>query len=162
MTPSRARSILGPLAGPMLALCLAPALALAQVGPVGPIGPVGPTGTGAQGAGTGRTSPSAGAAPAASAKPVAPSTTTATHTEGNRLEVTGNTATRTGCGPDGAPVASVNSIQVDRESLQGRTVIVQGRNSSDVDVRPCPQAGPGGESAPAVAPGTQVNSIRVR
>lgn len=157
MTQSSARFSFRLSALPVAVMCLAPVLAQAQIGPVGPIGPVGATGTDAPGSGRERAAPATPAAPAAAstrAAPVKPVTG-----QGNRIEVTGNTATHTGCGPGGA---SVNSIQVDRQSLEGQTVIVQGRNSSDVDVRPCPAAGHGSEAAPAVSPGTQVNSIRVR
>jgi hypothetical protein len=73
--------------------------------------------------------------------------------------VTGNTATGVRCSGDGA--ASVNSVDVSGARLDGRTVIVQGRNASDVDsTRDCPN--PAGSSADRpVAPG-QTNSIRIR
>lgn len=163
MTQSSARFSFRLSALPVAVMCLAPVLAQAQIGPVGPIGPVGATGTDAPGGGRERAAPATPAAPAAAstrAAPVQPVQPVKPVTgQRNRIEVTGNTATHTGCGPGGA---SVNSIQVDRQSLEGQTVIVQGRNSSDVDVRPCPAAGHGSEAAPAVSPGTQVNSIRVR
>ena len=157
MTQSSARFSFRLSVVPVAVMWLAPVLAQAQIGPVGPIGPVGATGTNAQGGSRERAAPAtppAAAAPSTGAAPVRPVTG-----QGNRIEVTGNTATHTGCGPGGA---SVNSIQVDRQSLEGQTVIVQGRNSSDVDVRPCPAAGNGSEAAPAAGAGKQVNSIRVR
>jgi len=115
-------------------------------GPLGPSGHVGPAGT--------------KAAPATASAPVrpAPSATRATPArpvrEGNHIEASGNQARGVRCGQGGA---SVNSVDVQGAQLNGRTVIVQGRNASDVDTRDCPPP-PAGTAAPA----TQINSIRIR
>lgn len=139
--------------------CAAPADAQA-VGPVdaagvnGTPGPTGPIGVDA-----GRNHRSRHQAPAAppAAQPAARADagSGSSHT-GNRIEVTGNAASGTaGCSPDGT--ASVNSIDVTGARLEGKTVIVQGRNTNDVKTpRDCPGARPHG-------PGSgQTNSIRIR
>ena len=139
--------------------CVAPADAEA-VGPVGAVGaagtpgPTGPIGADAgrvQGSQPPRLASTRAAEPAARAAPGSGSSRT-----GNRIEVTGNTASGTvGCSPDGA--ASVNSVDVRGARLEGETVIVQGRNSNDVKTpRDCP-------GARTQAPGNgQTNSIRIR
>lgn len=129
--------------------------------PIGPVGPIGPTGITAAPA---RTEPPAapragraGPAPQRPATPAAPRTGDAR--VGNRIEVTGNTATGVRCSGDGA--ASVNSVDVSGARLEGRTVIVQGRNASDVDsARDCPQR-PGPPAQSIAAPG-QTNGVRIR
>lgn len=131
--------------------------------PIGPVGPIGPTGITAPPA-PARTEPPAapragraGPAPQRPATPAAPQTDEAR--VGNRIEVTGNTATGVRCSSDGA--ASVNSVDVSGARLEGRTVIVQGRNASDVDsARDCPQR-PGPPAQGRAAPG-QTNSVRIR
>ncbi|AVP57196.1 hypothetical protein [Pulveribacter suum] len=119
----------------LAAACLAsPALADAP-GPRGPIGPQGHIG------------PPGG-------KPVAPAPAAAASRQarGNHIEASGNQASGVVCGPGGA---NVNSVDVQGARLDGRTVIVQGRNTHGVDTRDCPAPVDG--HAPA-----QVNSIRVR
>ncbi len=139
--------------------CVAPADAHAigpsgAVGAAGTPGPIGPIGADAvrnersqpqSRASTPATEPAARAAPGKGSS----------HT-GNRIEVTGNTASGTvGCSPDGT--ASVNSVDVRGARLEGKTVIVQGRNTNDVKTpRDCPGARP-------QEPGNgQTNSIRIR
>ncbi|MCS4509695.1 hypothetical protein [Xylophilus ampelinus] len=59
----------------------------------------------------------------------------------NRIEVTGNRATnvQVHCA-DGriaaAPTANVNSVDIDGKALEGRTIVVTGRNSQDVRLSP--------------------------
>ena len=83
---------------------------------------------------------------------------------GNRIEVSGNTASGTRCADDGT--ASVNSVDVAGARLQGRTVIVQGRNANNVRTTDCPErAGqtPQNQGAAGRPPGnTNTNSIRIR
>ncbi|MDA7419092.1 hypothetical protein PGB34_22195 [Xenophilus arseniciresistens] len=90
------------------------------VGPTGPVGPVGAAG------GTSTT------------------TTTVIDNPGsgtNRIEVTGNTARNivVQCAHNGQAPAqaapNVNSVNVDGRALQGRTVIITGRNTQDIDAR---------------------------
>ncbi|MFE8646067.1 hypothetical protein ACFX58_13370 [Sphingomonas sp. NCPPB 2930] len=79
----------------------------------------------------------------------------------NRIEVTGNRATNVQayCA-DGrtasAPGTNVNSVNIDGRSLQGKTVIVTGRNSQDVrtSTQDC--------DAPAVRGGGNVNGVNIR
>lgn len=124
-------------------------LALAPVahaiGPTGPIGPQGPIG-----APGGKGTPSSEPVRAA-AQRTPPGTTG----QGNRIEVTGNTASSVRC-PEGSS-ASVNSVHVNGENLKGRTVIVQGRNAQDVHVD-CAQDG----AAPNGKPSSSVNSVNIR
>lgn len=115
------------------------------VGPTGQLGPKGPIGA-----------PGSRTAPAAeSARAEAQQTPPGTNGQGNRIEVTGNTATNVRC-PEGGS-ASVNSVNVNGESLKGRTVIVQGRNAKDVHVD-CANdsANPDGK------PSTSVNGVNIR
>lgn len=122
-----------------------PALAADGPGPRGPVGPKGRVGP-----------PGSKVVPAASAAAVAPSAAATRPPQGNRIEASGNQATGIGCSAGGA---SVNSVDVRGARLQGRTVIVQGRNTHDVDTRDCPPptAAPAAGTAPA-----QVNSIHIR
>ena len=120
-------------------------------GPTGPLGPVGPTGP---------TRPSgvAGAQPVPPpALPVQPPAHGSNGNEaapaGNHIEVTGNTATATRCPGEGA--ASVNSVDVAGARLQGRTVIVQGRNTHDVHTGDCP-------ARTGLPTQGQTHSIRIR
>lgn len=123
------------------------------VGPVGPIGPVGPVGTVSP---TGVQRSQAphpqreGSVPgaAAAAPPVAASA-------GNHIEVSGNTAAGIRCASGGS--ASVHSVDVAGANLQGRTVIVQGRNASDAQASDCV-----GAPAQRTSPAGQTNSIRIR
>lgn len=78
----------------------------------------------------------------------------------NRIEITGNTATnvqvRCGDGHGAATTqgANVNSVNVDRRALEGRTVIVTGRNTRDVRAEAdCAHGQPGAAN---------VNSINIR
>ncbi|WP_038217591.1 hypothetical protein [Xenophilus azovorans] len=75
----------------------------------------------------------------------------------NRIEVTGNSvrSVQTGC-TDG--VANVNSVNIDGQSLKGRTIIVQGRNVRDVHVDGKDCADKKGQR-PA---GANVNSITIQ
>lgn len=78
----------------------------------------------------------------------------------NRIEITGNTATnvQVRCG-DGRTAAAgqganVNSVNVDKRALEGRTVIVTGRNARDVRAdADCAHGQPGAAN---------VNSINIR
>ena len=117
---------------------------MAQIGPSGPIGPDLPGGSRPQ-----ARQPSPSVTPPAG--PAVPERT------GNRVEVTGNTATRVDCARGGS--ASVNSVNIDRKRMEGETVIVQGRNSSDVRSQDCAAAADAQGQRPA---GAQVNSVRVR
>ena len=81
----------------------------------------------------------------------------------NRIEVTGNTAqniqvdcadgTRA-AGSNHRGAANVNSVNVDKNSLQGRTTIITGRNSRDVRAEADCKSG-----RPAVG---NVNSVNIR
>ena len=129
------------------------------VGPVGPIGPVGPVRSGEPPA-----PPQPPAPPARARQPMAsapqPAQRPAAEAGGNRIEVTGNTASVTRCAGDAA--ASVNSVDVSGAQLEGRTVIVQGRNARDVRTQDCsdrPHASPSASSPYAPS---QTNSIRIR
>lgn len=166
-TPGTAWSVQGAMPAVLCLALLGSGLAQAAepIGPTGPLGPTGPIG------------------PAGAAAPVAPSRTeppTPPRTtqwgpaprpapptppragdapSGNRIEVTGNTATGVRCSGEGA--ASVNSVDVSGARMEGRTVIVQGRNASDVhSTRDCPER-LGAPAQGTVAPG-QTNSIRIR
>lgn len=120
-------------------------------GPVGPQGPIGPAGLGRTDAPRQRSQPVA-PQPAASAS--APSASRAS-AGGNRIEVSGNTASGTHCTADGS--TSVNSVDVAGARLEGRTVIVQGRNTNNVRTQDCPERPPQGPGT-----GGQTNSIRIR
>ncbi|AMM24590.1 hypothetical protein AX767_09695 [Variovorax sp. PAMC 28711] len=80
----------------------------------------------------------------------------------NHIEVTGNSAknVEVTCAPGlnrrtpNEPPASVNSVNVDRRSLQGKTVIVTGRNTQDVRVE--------GDCQNGVRPNANVNSVNIR
>ena len=129
------------------------ALAAGPVGPVGPVGPIGPLGPGPGGVEPevprpGRPLPVP--RPAAPPKPKASSPSA-----GNRIEVSGNTASGTRCAQDGT--ASVNSVDVSGARLEGRTVIVQGRNANNVRTTDCPERA----AQPPSASGN-TNSIRIR
>lgn len=141
--------------------------AMGPTGTVGPIGPAGPTGPSgltrhvdphgpdqARGSGA-HVSPPPNAA--ASAAPRLHDAGRAA-AEGNRIEVTGNTASGTRCGPDGT--ASVNSVDVSGAKLQGRTVIVQGHNTVNTVARDCPKSKD--TSGRGTHGPSQVNSIRIR
>lgn len=148
-------------------MCVASGTAVAAgpTGPIGPTGATGPTGpvapTRAESPATSRpqpTSPSPLPAPVATPAPPVQSRS-GDAPAGNRIEVTGNTATGVRCSGDGA--ASVNSVDVSGARMDGRTVIVQGRNTSDVNsTRDCPPRNSASTPTPA-APG-QTNSIRIR
>lgn len=78
----------------------------------------------------------------------------------NRIEITGNTATnvQVRCGDGRAAAAgqgaNVNSVNVDKRALEGRTVIVTGRNTRDVKAdADCAHGQPGAAN---------VNSINIR
>ncbi|RZJ62636.1 MAG: hypothetical protein EON49_01590 [Acidovorax sp.] len=110
-----------------------------RVDPVArPAAPVRPTSSASGAAGKTRTSPA--------------------RDTGNHIEVTGNTATGTRCAQDGS--ASVNSVDVSGARLDGRTVIVQGRNTSDVRTRDCSQTTQ--PQAPGQGGAGQTNGIRIR
>lgn len=80
----------------------------------------------------------------------------------NRIEVTGNTARNISVQCADAPRAgvrrsdgaNVNSVNVDSRTLQGRTVVVTGRNSRDVNVDA--DCGSGQRGA------ANVNSVNIR
>lgn len=121
------------------------------VGPTGPTGPTGPVGLN-RGATTGSASST---------------TTTVIDNPGggtNRIEITGNTARNitVHCGDatsGRAGAGSVNSVHVDGKALQGRTVIVQGRNTQDIDARvDCGANANAGASRGAA----NVNSVNIR
>lgn len=143
----------------LLALPLvgAPAWAAGPVGPVGPAGPIGPLGPGPAGVEPevprpGRPLPVP--RPAAPPKPKAHASSAGT---GNRIEVSGNAASGTRCAADGT--ASVNSVDVSGARLEGRTVIVQGRNANNVRTVDCPERTDRSAPGPAAS---QTNSIRIR
>ena len=140
-------------------LCAPMAWAAPPIGPQGSIGPssalsagaaVSPAGGAGAGAGA-RAGAGAGAGAGARAGAGA----------GNHIEISGNSASSVGCAEGGA--VSVNSVDVDSASLKGRTVIVQGRNVTDVRSEDCakPQ---GSESSSQGAPQApvQINSVRIR
>ena len=120
---------------------------IGPVGPIGPVGTVGPTGLHRSDAPrpqrTGSVPGSAAAAPPVAASP------------GNHIEVSGNTAAGTRCA-DGSS-ASVNSVDVAGASLQGRTVIVQGRNVNNTHPSDCVAAPAQRKSAAG-----QTHSIGIR
>ncbi len=133
-------------AAAVLCAVLAAGTVARAAGPVGPVGPIGPTGpVGASGA-------------ESASPPPAPRASPAPRPAGNRIEVSGNTATGTRCAQDGT--ASVNSVDVSGARLEGRTVIVQGRNANDVRTQDCSRH----PKPPAQGQGAtgQTNSIRIR
>lgn len=82
----------------------------------------------------------------------------------NRVEVTGNRAVQQDAPPcvitpSGArgPV-NVNSVTLDGSRLEGRTVVVAGRNSSNVDATRCNES----DGRPQTGSGANVNSINIR
>lgn len=137
--------------GWLLALLLPWAAAAGPVGPQGPIGPTGPLGPAAtdRPVAPQRSAASAPAPLASSARPPA-----AAAEAGNRIEVSGNSASGTRCAGPGN--AAVNSIDVSGARLEGRTVIVQGRNANRVRTEDCPQAPPTRQRQ------EQTNSIHIR
>ena len=138
-----------------LFLACTPAWAAGPVGPVGPVGPIGPLGPGP--AGVEPEVPRPGR-PLPVPRPAAPPKPKAGPAgAGNRVEVSGNTASGTRCAADGA--ASVNSVDVSGARLEGRTVIVQGRNANNVRSIDCPERTDRPASGPAAS---QTNSIRIR
>lgn len=122
--------------------------------PLGPRGSLGPRGD------IGPSRPQDGSAGQVGAvrrpAPVEPRNAPKREGMGNRVEATGNSAAATICG---ATDTSVNSVDVRGARLEGRTVIVQGRNSRHVDTRDCPPTAAPGE---ALGAPSQVNSIRIR
>jgi len=100
------------------------------------------------------------AAPGAAAKDASDTTTTVIDNPGrgtNRIEITGNTVQDVrGC-PGG--VANVNSVNIDGQSLKGRTIIVAGRNVRDVHAeKDCA----GGKDGRPAGGASNVNSINIR
>ena len=76
--------------------------------------------------------------------------------EGNRIEVTSNSVSNVRCANGGS--VSVNSVNVNGASLQGRTVIVQGHNTGGEGQQiDCTQQGDAKNPAPS-----QINSITIR
>lgn len=77
----------------------------------------------------------------------------------NRIEVTGNSASnvqvRCADGTATTAGANINSVDVDSRALQGRTVVVTGRNTRDVKAGV--DCAPGGAGAAA-----NVNSVNIR
>lgn len=74
----------------------------------------------------------------------------------NRIEISGNSVRNVQTGCDGG-VANVNSVNIDGQSLKGRTVIVQGRNVQDV------QADAGDCAAQGRQPvSTHINSVTIQ
>lgn len=123
------------------------------IGPVGTVGPLGRPGADRPGP---QAEPAGRGAPARTVQPAASPAREPVARGGNRIEVTGNTATGVPC--QGA--ASVNSIDVAGARLDGRTVIVQGRNARGVDAPEC--AAPQPNAGAAGARPAQTNSIRIR
>lgn len=77
----------------------------------------------------------------------------------NRIEVTGNSASnvqvRCADGTATTAGANVNSVAIDSRALQGRTVVVTGRNTRDVKASvDCAQGGAGAAA--------NVNSVNIR
>ena len=118
-----------------------------DVEPIGPQGTLGPVGSIGPSHAPRSSANQAAVAPPRPA-PAAPRGRSRGRATGNHIEATGNSATGRVCG--GGQGVSVNSVDVRGARLEGRTVIVQGRNARDVDTRDCPPV-------PA-----QVNSIRIR
>ncbi len=158
-------ALCGVLTAGSAALAAGPSGPVGPVGPTGPTGPVGPTGA----TGTTGTEPASPPPPTHRASPVArpgtpagaaghPGRAPRASVEGNRIEVSGNTAAGTRCAEDGS--ASVNSVDVSGARLEGRTVIVQGRNANDVRTRDCSRGAQ--PAAPGQGATGQTNSIRIR
>ncbi|MEO8248015.1 MAG: hypothetical protein ABI589_01470 [Burkholderiales bacterium] len=80
----------------------------------------------------------------------------------NRIEVTGNSArnVQVRCAEEGeqptAGGANVNSVNIDRRALSGKTVIVTGRNTQDVTSRVDCSKGDGARGQ------VNVNSVNIR
>ncbi|WP_234193312.1 hypothetical protein [Pseudacidovorax sp. NFM-22] len=77
----------------------------------------------------------------------------------NRIEVTGNSTrnvqVRCADGTAAPAGANINSVDIDSRALQGRTVVVTGRNTRDVKVGVgCAAGGAGGAA--------NVNSVNIR
>lgn len=77
----------------------------------------------------------------------------------NRVEVTGNSASnvqvRCADGTASTAGANVNSVDIDSRALQGRTVIITGRNARDLKAGvDCAQGGAGAAA--------NVNSVNIR
>ncbi|MGE8318626.1 MAG: hypothetical protein ACN6O3_07730 [Comamonas sp.] len=123
--------------------CLALAQAASAAGPQAPGGADG-------GSGLGIARPARPDLPQRPARPAAGG-----EGSGNRIEVSGNTASGVRCSQDGS--VSVNSVDVNGASLQGRTVIVQGRNVNNVSTADC-----AAQPAAGAAPSGQVNGVRIR
>lgn len=154
------RTALGVLLPAVLALLVCSAAqAAGPVGPVGPVGPIGPVGPVRSGE-----PPAPPQPPARARQPMAPAPQPAqrpaAEAGGNRIEVTGNTASVTRCAGDAA--ASVNSVDVSGAQLEGRTVIVQGRNARDVRTQDCSDRPHASPSASGPHAPSQTNSIRIR
>lgn len=165
-----------PLRGTVAALRVATASALLLAGAgafaAGPVGPVGPVGTlgpsrptapvespGAVAKRTpGKPTGVAGAMPPVARRDGVGAGIGDPPRTGNHIEVTGNTAAGAPCAQNGA--VSVNSIDVSQARLDGKTVIVQGRNAQGVDARDCTPHTDGAAARPK--PPGQVNSIRIR
>lgn len=124
------------------------------VGPVGTVGATGRTEPGAPARAHSTGTAQRALAPAPASAPARGSSAA----QGNRIEVSGNTASGVQCGEQGS--ASVNSVDVQGARLQGKTLIVQGRNARNVHGPDC--------AARADQPnrrgdaGGQTNSIRIR
>ena len=144
----------------LLVLVCATARASGPVGPVGPVGPIGPVGPVRSGptvppqapALPGRVRQPAASAPEPAQRPSAEA--------GNHIEVTGNTASVNRCAGDAT--TSVNSVDVAGAKLEGRTVIVQGRNARDVRTQDCTDRTHPSNSASHPNAPSQTNSIRIR
>lgn len=130
--------------------------AIGPVGPIGPSGRVGPTIPGDTSSVQDQLPRNAAANALAEHAPRDRAATAPSEPAGNRIEVTGNTATnvRSDCA---GGTASVNQVDVDGRALRGRTVIIQGRNVENVQV-PCDAQ----RSDQPGAPTTQINSVRIR
>lgn len=155
------RALLRTAQGALLLWACATAHASGPVGPVGPIGPIGPVGP--VRSGEPPAPPQAPVPPVRTRQPAAPAPQPAQRPAaeaGNRIEVTGNTASVTRCAGDAA--ASVNSVDVAGAKLEGRTVIVQGRNARDVRTQDCTDRPHPSSSASHPSAPSQTNSIRIR
>lgn len=155
------RTLLRAAQSALLVLACATAHASGPVGPVGPIGPIGPVGP--VRSGEPPAPPQAPVPPVRARQPSASAPQPAQRPgaeAGNRIEVTGNTASVTRCAGDAA--ASVNSVDVAGAQLEGRTVIVQGRNARDVRTQDCTDRPHPSHSASHPGAPSQTNSIRIR
>lgn len=77
----------------------------------------------------------------------------------NRITVVGNSAghVELDCARDGVAQADVNSVTIDGAALQGKTIIVTGRNSKNVTVR-----GDCARKNRSAAGSASVNSVTIR